>query len=552
MSRPRFLLCGAFALTLACGDGPNLDPLAPPGPQPLISDAVHDLEGNEHFFWLPPMVGDPGAFSGDFDGTLSPSVEICELDGADCLAPLVATFTMTTGPGSETVRVSADDQHYIVNWHTDEFNLDDTKTYRIVAQVDGQELGYADVDVVNNGSQLKNVDTNEYIPLKDGRTLPIKFRIEEGAIVVDPCEPIAFADANLEAYVRQLVGIPTGPIAGAEVSGITYLNIGNQGVASIEGLQCFTGLTYFQAGAGNAIVDISPLADLTGLTFVGLRSNQVSDLGPLSGLTNLTSLDIAVLPITDLSPLAPLTNMVSITMFDDPGITDVTPLAGMTQLEYLYTRNSPLNGTETALAGMTEMVNLNLTNAGVTDLGFMTGMSKLQSVILRGNQITDLSPLTGLPALWQLWVDSNLLTDITPLGSMTGLTNLNLFDNPGITDITPLGNLTNLTFLWMRGFNVGAQTSVLQNLTLMDNLRIDTAGLTTLSFVSGMPLLTTLSVADNSISDASPVLGLANLQSLVINLNPTIDCSDAVLVQLVANGVSVIANFPGGGSGACT
>lgn len=33
--------------------------------------------------------------------------------------------------------------------------------------------------VVSNGKELKNVDTGEYIPLKDGRTLPIKFRIEE-------------------------------------------------------------------------------------------------------------------------------------------------------------------------------------------------------------------------------------------------------------------------------------------------------------------------------------------------------------------------------------
>ena len=36
--------------------------------------------------------------------------------------------------------------------------------------------------MVNSGKDLKNVDTNEYIALKDGRTLPIKFRIEEGAI----------------------------------------------------------------------------------------------------------------------------------------------------------------------------------------------------------------------------------------------------------------------------------------------------------------------------------------------------------------------------------
>src|SRR5262249_39940496 len=41
-------------------------------------------------------------------------------------------------------------------------------------------VAFADVDVVSSGSQLKNVNTNEFIPLLDGRTLPIKVRIEQG------------------------------------------------------------------------------------------------------------------------------------------------------------------------------------------------------------------------------------------------------------------------------------------------------------------------------------------------------------------------------------
>lgn len=145
-----------------------------------IQDAVHQ-SGNEHFFWLPPMVQAPD-YAGTFDGSLDPLVQICEWDGSACVLPLVAEFTTTTGPGSGTVRVEPADEHYIVNWHTDEFELDPAATYRIMASVDGQELGHADVDVVSNGSQLRNVDTNEYIALKDGRTLPVKFRIEEGAV----------------------------------------------------------------------------------------------------------------------------------------------------------------------------------------------------------------------------------------------------------------------------------------------------------------------------------------------------------------------------------
>ncbi len=48
--------------------------------------------------------------------------------------------------------------------------------------VGDRELGHADVDVVASGGELKNVDTDGFIPLLDDRTLPIKFRIEEGVL----------------------------------------------------------------------------------------------------------------------------------------------------------------------------------------------------------------------------------------------------------------------------------------------------------------------------------------------------------------------------------
>lgn len=155
-------------------------PLGPPSP-PLaaLSDGAH--RGNDHFFFLPPMVPNP-SYHGTFDAGLAPVVDICEWTGSGCLLPAVATFTTTTGPGSETVRVA--DDHYIVNWHTDLFPLDPGKVYRVRVTVAGTELGYADVSVVGSGREVKNVNTNEYIALVDGRTLPIKFRIEVGAVFV--------------------------------------------------------------------------------------------------------------------------------------------------------------------------------------------------------------------------------------------------------------------------------------------------------------------------------------------------------------------------------
>ena len=162
-------------------------------PDFLIVDAAHEL-GNADFFFLPPLVpspeGHPEFDPGAFDASLSPVVEICELtevepDVLECVEgqPEVA-YSMASGLGSEVIRMCDTDvdQYYLVNWHTDESDLDPTKTYRIQVFVAEKRLGYADVDVVLSGKELKNVDTDQYIALKDGRTLPIKFRIQEGAL----------------------------------------------------------------------------------------------------------------------------------------------------------------------------------------------------------------------------------------------------------------------------------------------------------------------------------------------------------------------------------
>src|SRR5207245_475440 len=118
MNRSRLLMCAAAIFAAACQDRPS--PTA--APSFLIQDAAHN-GGNPHFFWLPPMTRQP-TFTGMFDATLSPVVEISELgEVTGCSDRVVATFTTTTGPTSETVRVDLVNQLYIVNWHTAAFNL---------------------------------------------------------------------------------------------------------------------------------------------------------------------------------------------------------------------------------------------------------------------------------------------------------------------------------------------------------------------------------------------------------------------------------------------
>jgi hypothetical protein len=200
MNRGIRLPLAAVSLTLLLGC--RGDALSPPdGPMFAVSDGAHN--GNSAFFFLPPLFKMPTVHPGTFNPDLQPSVEVCDLGERptisppperDCVAgtPLVAEFP----PGSAVLNTSG--EYYQVNWHTDQSELLLNHDYRIRVLVGGAQLGFADVDPVSSGSQLKNVQTNEYIGLVDGRTLPIKFRIEDGALCGVSTTPCNAGTIDLE------------------------------------------------------------------------------------------------------------------------------------------------------------------------------------------------------------------------------------------------------------------------------------------------------------------------------------------------------------------
>jgi internalin A len=57
------------------------------------------------------------------------------------------------------------------------------------------------------------------------------------------------------------------------------------------------------SGGGNTISNITPLAVLTNLETLTIRTTDITDISSLSGLTNLVSLDLSGNEITDWSPV---------------------------------------------------------------------------------------------------------------------------------------------------------------------------------------------------------------------------------------------------------
>lgn len=207
MKRLGLLPVTALGFVIACQSDRPVRP--PASPSADISDGAHAANcltavntcvlSNAHFFFLPPMVPAPTT-SGVFNPALAPTVMICQLGSDDKCA------TAPFSPGVVQLDLSA--PQYRVNWNTDPLTIIVGNIYRVIVSAGGQELGFADVQPVTNGS-LKNVETGEFIGLVDGRTLPIKFRIEQGAI--------CFAQTNC---VEQTVGAAGGDVTTPPVNGI--------------------------------------------------------------------------------------------------------------------------------------------------------------------------------------------------------------------------------------------------------------------------------------------------------------------------------------------
>ncbi len=190
--------------------------------RPLISDQAHG--GKTGFWFLPPLVPEP-QLEGVFDRSLSPTVQIDELDSLGAVKRPVAVFTKTSGPGKERVQIKGN--HYQVNFRTGSFGLNPALVYRIRVLVAGRELGLRDVQPRSPGRDKGDNDEDEddadeddgedddgddrdagppaaaaVYSFKLGRTLPIKF-------FVNACGPV-FCTALTQCHDVGLCAPSTG------------------------------------------------------------------------------------------------------------------------------------------------------------------------------------------------------------------------------------------------------------------------------------------------------------------------------------------------------
>ncbi|WP_239257341.1 MucBP domain-containing protein [Listeria ilorinensis] len=316
----------------------------------------------------------------------------------------------------------------------DEVNIPDAGLRKIITQT----LGKSDDAVITEEDMEQITEISNY------------------STTIDSLEGLQYA-TNLKKLMLSNIANPSKLSDITPISQLTSLETLNLSYASISdisllaGLKNLTGLTLH----GNQIRDISVLANLPKLKFLGLSDNLIENIDVLAQLTNLTSIQmngpivnyigtpdqIQGNSISDLSPLANLTKLTYLEMSGyGPNLTDISPLSGLVNLETLNMFDNKI----VDISAVENMTHLRLLQMDHNDIQIVPDMSKLTS--LTCIKLND-SPNLGNDAVEKIGQAVNL-TDIT-LGKANGWEAA-----PKINNIEPLANLTKLRSLTLVAANV--------------------------------------------------------------------------------------------------
>lgn len=201
-------------------------------------------------------------------------------------------------------------------------------------------------------------------------------------------DSIYFADPQLEAAVRDVIGRRTGRITREDAGRIQVLKATHRGIRSLDGIESLANLENLKLDS-NSITDVSPLSSLHSLEQLGMSNNPVTDIRPLSTLRQLTVLDVSNGKLKDLSGLAYLDNLHTLDVSGND-VASISPLRWLTNLRQLVLADNNISDLE-PLAALTDLIFLNIEDNPVMDLSPLQSLLdentviKLQLSNARGN-----------------------------------------------------------------------------------------------------------------------------------------------------------------------
>lgn len=262
--------------------------------------------------------------------------------------------------------------------------------------------------------------------------------------------PVTFDDSALQAAVNQAMNAKdngsrddTDPIddTDTELAEITHLNVTNQSISSLTGIESLTGL-HDLILQGNDLDDdaLEHLADHAG---------DLEDLGVLNLIGNTDITEDGVSHIAQ----APGWSLMSLSL-SNTGVTDADAAAdaiadGLPDLKSLGLGELPLtdDGAAAISEDLTDLESLvvsgtDITNAGVENIA--DSLSSLETLWANEVPVTNsgLAAIADLSAIKHLYLRGASITDISPLSSVSTLEVLDLRDQQINLDSVGTGEST--------------------------------------------------------------------------------------------------------------
>lgn len=259
------------------------------------------------------------------------------------------------------------------------------------------------------------------------------------------------------------------------------------GLTSIAPVAGLKNLTYFELEANN-VTDMSPLAKLTQLTRISLKSEKMGpDLKWMTGLTALreieinagsaltsfegfpalkgdprvalngaspadlsplkslgsSKLELRYCTIQDLSPLASMPNLRELSLYGAT-VKDFSPLAKcakLKQLSYYAVKDADFS----TLAALKQIVELNGGLTKLDNIAFVAELPALRVFDVFAEYVTDYSPLASSKVeKLQIWKMRVPVGDLGSVGKTKTLKELKLWSVDGATNSAALAELTEL------------------------------------------------------------------------------------------------------------
>ena len=275
-------------------------------------------------------------------------------------------------------------------------------------------------------------------------------------------------DANFESYL-EANGMGNGVLGDnyvttANISGVSSLNISNQGIADLSGIQDFTALQYLAASSNSlTVVDFSSNTNLQTLI---LTSNQIQDL-TLPSTSSLTRLFCGDNQLSSIF----LDNLPQLNdLYINRNLLTALDVSHNTQLNILECYGNQL--TQLDVSALTALERLVCSTNSLSTLDVSHNLL-LESLSCHTNQLTSLD-LSMLTHLTQIYATSNQLTTVNlQNGNNTNMPNnkMNLLYNPDLSCIF----VDSKTWSESHWTNIDATSHFVENQTQCDYYLQETA-----------------------------------------------------------------------------